>query len=101
VSQPRIRIESNDVMSHNARVFYVDSDGTETDISHCCRGVDLHIDVNERTTATLHVISATGHVSADLTEMLVTKLTGHRPWWKRTLRNVILRGYTSRRYTSA
>jgi hypothetical protein len=97
----RIRIEAADIMGGSTRVFYVDEDGTETDISRVCTGVDIHIDVREPNTATLSVLFVESHASAELTDLLVTKVTGRRPWWKRTLREVTAFGSRSRRYIRA
>lgn len=97
----RIRIESDQSVVTNARIFFVtddvgeDGEPIEVDISQCVTGVDLHLHVGEVASATLHVILVDGHVSADLTELVVKRM---RP--RRRLLDVTSWGSLAREYVA-
>jgi hypothetical protein len=84
--KPRIRIDSPDGLAHNARVFYVDDDGEETDISNAVTGIRVNMNVGDVTTATLDMICVAGNVRAELAEVTVRELRMRKPTWRRRLR---------------
>lgn len=93
-----IRIESNEKVATNFKVFYVEGD-VETDISSCLQGVDLHVAVGETVTANLKAIVGNARSEALVEGVLVKHMRLRRrgPW--RRLRDVTAFGDRTRRYT--
>lgn len=79
----RIRFEMNALHGKSGRVFFVDDDGTETDISSVVTSIDFHADVDNINTATLHCIKVEGHAHAHLTEAIVESVRRDDGWWAR------------------
>jgi hypothetical protein len=75
--KPRIRIES-DGLGHSTHVHYLPDEGEPVDISRCVTGVDVHIDVKDPNTATLHVILAGGQIDAELEDLIIRELKPRR-----------------------
>lgn len=79
---PRIRIESDQDVVTNAKIWLLD-DGFETDISRCVTGVDVHLHVGEPARATLHTIAIDGHITADLTNVIMNRIRPpRRRFWR-------------------
>jgi hypothetical protein len=94
----RIRIESDENVVKNAKIFYLPAEGelfdknkkpvTEVDISRCVQGVDLHLHVGEISRATLHTILIEGHVEADVEDVILKRIKPRGSWWQRRRRDV-------------
>lgn len=97
--KPMISIEA-DGLGHNTYVHYLPEDGAPVDISRCVTGVDVHIDVKEPNTATLHVILAGGRIDAELEDLIVRELKPRR-WWRRRIREVTHFGSHAREWLRA
>ena len=74
----RIRVESDQNVVTNAKIFFVPEEGDEVDISKCVTGVDLHLHVGEASRATLHVILVDGYVTAGVDDVIVKHLNQKR-----------------------
>jgi hypothetical protein len=80
----RIRIESHQNIVTDAKIFYVQDDGSEVDISRCVTGVDVRLHVGEASTATLNVILVDVDAQAELNDVVIKHLKPHRrSWWWR------------------
>ena len=74
-SRNRIRIESDENVVMNAKIYYLPEDeGEPIDISRCVTGVDLHLHVGEVARATLHTILVDGYAEADLEQLVIKRL---------------------------
>jgi hypothetical protein len=91
-----IRIESDERVARDVKVFYVPSEGAEVDISNCVNAVALNLDIGEPVTATLRVFVGGARVTAEVTDVInLLKPKRRRPW--RRLREVTRFGDRTRR----
>lgn len=86
------------VAGPKTRVFFVASDGTETDISACVTGVAVELQVGKPNRARLECIKVVGTVQAELVDVTVRELRVRRPGWRRRLREVSSFGQRVRTY---
>lgn len=94
------RFEFDGPVGHQGRVFFVASDGTETDISACVSGVDFHASVKDINTATIHVVNVKGYAKAtEAVNVIVTNLPRRRGWRAR-VREVTHLGSKTREYVA-
>jgi hypothetical protein len=70
-----IRIESNERVATNVKVFYVPGKGEEdVDISNCVNAIDLNLEVGAVVTATLRVFVGGTHVTAEVEDIVINRL---------------------------
>ncbi len=62
----KIRVVTNGLMGHNVRVYFIQEDGSQVDISAHVRGVDLSIHVGETNRARLDVLVDEVEVEAEV-----------------------------------
>lgn len=71
VSHPTIKIISEGLQGQNTRVVFVDSDGSETDISACVQAVTLNLEVGKTNTADVSLLTVEGFVQGELADVVV------------------------------
>ncbi len=69
--KPHIRVDLT-VAGHTSRVWFIDREGKETEISHMVTGLDISAEAKGFTTASLHVFGVAGSVLAELEEVTST-----------------------------
>jgi len=88
--KPQIRIDNDGVMGHQTRIFFIDKEGNETEISAACRSVSLDLNVGEVNRARVEMIKVGGNVRAELTDLVVREFKPRRKLtrWLRKMRNI-------------
>lgn len=66
-----LRIVNETGMGHDTRVYSIDSNGSETEITKPLTGVDVRVRVGEPNSADLHVLVASGNMLAQLDGVFV------------------------------
>lgn len=94
-----IRIEeTGDIAGPRTRIFFIASDGTETDISSVTTSVAYSGKVGEANKATLDLICVRGDVTTPLVEVVLREFKPKRRRWRRRLADVTHMGTRCREY---
>lgn len=93
----RIRIELDGPTAMTGRVFYIQADGSEVEISNAITGLEVKADIDGATKATLHCILVGGRISADLEEIVARHVKPRKRWMRRLI-DVTTFGHLSRQY---
>jgi hypothetical protein len=92
----RIRIESRGDVVTDDKVFFIQDDGSEVDISNCIQGYELHGQLGEVRRVTLNAIFIQGHVTADLEQVLAQHIKPKRRRWRQRFIDVTRFGSTAK-----
>ena len=75
----KVRVEAPGPVGYASRVFFIDDDGNETEISNVCCGLQFDITMQEPNKTVVELIKVEGTIEADLVDTVV-KAVKPRSW---------------------